>query len=46
MKNAPNSKANLDKAIDRFAGNLPVLPSADESIIWANDLIAKIDAAK
>ena len=46
MKNAPNSKANLDKAIDRFAGNPPVLHSVDEAIIWANDLIARIDAAK
>lgn len=26
-------------------GNLPVLPSVDEAIIWANELIAKIDAA-
>lgn len=27
-------------------GNLPVLSSVDEAIIWANDLIARIDAAK
>jgi len=26
--------------------NLPVLPTVDEAVAWANDLIAKIDAAK
>jgi len=27
-------------------GDLPVLPTVDEAVAWANDLIAKIDAAK
>ncbi len=35
MKNAPNSKVNLDKAILRFAGD----------IAWANELIDKVDQA-
>ncbi len=26
--------------------NLPVLPTVEEAIAWANDLIARIDAAK
>jgi hypothetical protein len=26
--------------------NLPVFPTVDEAIVWANDLIARIDAAK
>ena len=27
-------------------GDLPVLPTVDEAVAWANDLIARIDAAK
>lgn len=27
-------------------GDLPVLPTVDEAVAWANDLIAKIDAAR
>lgn len=27
-------------------GNLPVSPTVDDAIVWTNDLIAKIDAAK
>ena len=76
MKNAPNSKANLDRAIQRFSGDilranqlrnlmansivaqmigdliynaqkkeLPVLPTVDEAIAWANELIERIDNA-
>ena len=26
-------------------GDIPVLPTVDEAIAWANDLIAKIDKA-
>jgi len=33
-------------AYDRTKGSLPVLPTVDEAVAWANDLIAKIDAAK
>ena len=35
MKNAPNSKSNLDRALQRFAGDFA----------RANELIAKIDKA-
>lgn len=68
MKNAPNSKTNLDRAILRFAGDvarsndlrslmanssayngqkgdLPVLPTVDEAVVWANELIEKINKA-
>jgi hypothetical protein len=66
MKNVPNSRPNLDKAIQRFAGNivkaivkgevwdrvyeeqkgsLPVLNTVDEAVLWANELIEKIDNA-
>ena len=27
-------------------GDLPVLPTVDEAVAWANDLIARIDAAR
>ena len=35
MKNAPNSKSNLDRALQRFAGDFA----------RANELIAKLDMA-
>lgn len=33
-------------AYDRTKSDLPVLPSVDEAVIWANDLIERIAAAK
>lgn len=33
-------------AYDRLKGNLPILATVDEAIAWANDLIARIAAAK
>ena len=35
-----------DEAYGDQKGDLPVLPSVDEAIVWANNLIARIDAAK
>lgn len=31
-------------AYDRTKGNLPVLPTVDEAVAWANDMIARIEA--
>jgi len=36
---------NWDAAYSDQKGNLNVLPTVDEAVAWANDLIAKIDAA-
>ena len=33
-------------AYEGVSGNLPVLPTVEEAIVWANELIAKIDAAR
>ena len=33
------------KAYDEQKGSLPVLQTVDEAIIWANELIAKIDSS-
>ena len=41
MKNVPNSKTNLDKAILRFAGE--VRKANELRTLMANDLIAKIE---
>ena len=38
MKNAPNSRANLDKAIQRFAGN-PLLANEIRNLM-ANAIVA------
>lgn len=40
MKNAPNSKANLDKAIDRFAGN--PLRANEVRNLMANAIVAQL----
>lgn len=37
--------AKWDAVYNDQKGALPVLPTVDEAIIWANELIAKIDAA-
>lgn len=37
---------NWDAIYDNQKMNLPVLGSLDDAIVWANDLIARIDAAK
>ena len=34
------------EALANIVGEVPVLRSVDEAIVWANDLIARIDAAK
>lgn len=41
---APKSRRFLDVAIDRL-GDIPVLPTVEEAIAWANDLIDKIAAS-
>jgi hypothetical protein len=40
MKNAPNSKVNLDKAIERFAGN--ALRAAELRGLMANAIVAQM----
>ena len=48
MKRPPNSKSSLERAISRYAGNDAVKANelaVDEAIVWANELIAKIDAS-
>ena len=35
-----------DELYESLRGDLPVLPTVVEAIVWANDLIARIDAAK
>ena len=35
-----------DAVYEAQKGDLPVLPTVDEAVTWANDLIARIDAAK
>lgn len=36
---------NWDAVYNDQKGRLPVLPTVDEAIVWANELIAKIDVA-
>ncbi|MBR1837581.1 MAG: hypothetical protein IJ783_09875 [Kiritimatiellae bacterium] len=31
---------------DDQKGDLPVLPTVEEAVAWANDLVARIDAAR
>jgi len=38
--------ANWETIYDEERGVLPVLPTVDEAVAWANDLIVRIDAAK
>ena len=38
--------ANWETIYDEERGVLPVLPTVDEAVAWANDLIARIDAAE
>lgn len=49
MDKQPNSKVNLDRAIQRIYGTgakyIDVLPTCDEAVKWANELIARIDNA-
>ena len=40
MKNAPNSKANLDKAIQRFAGN--IVKANELRNLMANAIVAQM----
>lgn len=40
MKNAPNSKANLDKAIQRFAGN--IVKTNELRNLMANAIVAQM----
>ena len=40
MKNAPNSKVNLDKAIQRFAGD--ILRSNQLRNLMANSIVAQM----
>ncbi len=35
-----------DELYDSQKGSLPVLPTVDEAIVWANDLITRTDVAK
>lgn len=35
-----------DVVYEAQKGGLPVLPTVDEAVAWANDLIARIDAAR
>ena len=42
MGEMPKSRAALERAIVRYAGNDAVLPTVDEAITWANALIARI----
>lgn len=35
-----------DEALANIVGEVPVLQSVDEAIVWANDLISRIDAAE
>ena len=37
---------NWDAIYTNQKMKLPVLPTVDEAIVWANELIARIDAAK
>ena len=44
--NRPNTCANLIKAINRVAGHgLDMLPTCDEAVAWANELIVSIAMA-
>ena len=52
MTKPPTTRVNLDKAIERLfgsyeeKGHTPVLPTVDEAIAWANDLIRRIATAQ